>query len=226
MNPIQKMMFTVHRSDLDFEETIAALTRSAEAQGWEIPMVYDLQEGYQQAGYQDMSRIKILYFCNPQGGYRILQDDRNKPMSVMMPMGVSVYETNESQVYIAGMNLERMSMIFGGTVKEVLQDGATKYAQTLRSIANPTEEPTDVGLNRGRCCLGCISVTAILGLLAAGLVLLVVKVMPLIMPKMMARMMPKMRAAMREAGVQPPCAQIILEHLETQDRTIHGDESA
>jgi hypothetical protein len=41
-------------------------------------------------------------------------------MAVMMPMGVSVYETQEGEVFIAGMNLEQMSMMFGGAVKEVL----------------------------------------------------------------------------------------------------------
>jgi hypothetical protein len=43
-----------------------------------------------------------------------------------------------------------------------------------------------------------------------------VKVIPKLMPKLMSKMMPKMMAMMEEAGVQPPCAQIILERLETE----------
>ena len=124
MDAIRKIMFTVHRSKLGFDETGHALTESAEKHGWEVPIVHDLQKRYHDAGFEDMTKITTLYFCDPSGGYRILKDDQNKPMSVMMPTGVSVYERNDGQVYIAGMNLERMSMMFGGAVKEVLRKGA------------------------------------------------------------------------------------------------------
>jgi uncharacterized protein (DUF302 family) len=120
MSFMRKMMFTVHRSKLDFEETVEALRTSAQEHGWEIPMEHDLQENYQNAGYEEMTRVTTLYFCTPDGGYQILRDDDNTPMAVMMPMGVSVYETQEGEVFIAGMNLEQMSMMFGGAVKEVL----------------------------------------------------------------------------------------------------------
>lgn len=43
------------------------------------------------AGLSDMTRVKILYLCNPEGGYEILKSDDFKAMSVMMPMPVSVY---------------------------------------------------------------------------------------------------------------------------------------
>ncbi len=210
-------MFTVHRSELDFDETVAALTESAEKHGWTIPMIHDLQKNYQEAGYEDMTRVNILYFCNPDGGYQILQADDNKPMSVIMPMGVSVYETNEGQVYIAGMNLDRLSMMFGGDVKEVLRESAVNYAETLENVAKPAETAGKIQVNKKSCCLGCISLTAIVVALVGLVVAIVAKVMPIIMPKMMAKMMPKMMAAMEQAGIQPPCAQIILEHLEAQE---------
>ena len=216
MNLMRKMMFAVHRSELDFDETVAALTESAKKHGWTIPMIYDLQKGYQEAGYEDMTKVKILYFCDPHGGYKILQDDENKPMSVMTPMGVSVYETNAGQVYIGGMNLGRMSMMFGSTVKEVLREGAANYAKTLEDFAKPAETNDEIKVDGGRCCLGCISLTAVIGALVGLVVVIAAKVIPIIMPKMMAKMMPKMMAAMEEADVQPPCAQIILSNLEAQ----------
>jgi uncharacterized protein (DUF302 family) len=123
-NLMRKMMFTVHRSDLGFDETVAALRESALEHGWEVSMVHDLQACYQEAGFEDMTRVTTVYLCNPEGGYRILRDDANKPMTVMMPMGVSVYETHTSEINIAGMNSDRMGMMFGGTVKEVLRQGA------------------------------------------------------------------------------------------------------
>ena len=205
MNLMRKMMLAVHRSELDFDETVAALTESAKKHGWEIPMIYDLQKGYQEVGYGDMTKVKIIYLCDPHGGYKILQDDENKPMSVMMPMG-----------YIGGMNLGRMSMMFGGTVKKVLREGAANYAKTLEDFAKPAEANGEIKVDGGRCCLGCISLTAIIGALVGLVVVIAAKVIPIIMPKMISKMMPKMMTAMEEAGVQPPCAQIILSYLEAQ----------
>lgn len=214
MNLMNKMMFTVHRSELDFEQTVSALKEAAQTHGWDIPMEHDLQKNYQDAGFSDMSKVTTLYFCHPEGGYRILQDDEYKPMTVMMPMGVSVYETTEGQVYISGMNLERMSMMFGGEVKEVLQEGAKNYNAALADIGAPkATEKTEIE----ECLLGCVSLTAIVGALLGIIIYIIAKVIPQIMPKMMATMMPKMMEMMEKADVQPPCAQIILERLETNE---------
>ncbi len=219
MNLMRKMMFTVHRSDLGFDETVTALKASAQEHGWDIPMMHDCQETYQDAGYEDMTKLTTLYFCDPDGGYQILQDDANKPMAVMMPMGVSVYETSDREVYVAGMNLGRMSKMFGSPVKEVLHEGAVRYQRTLADVGRP-EPGEEIKVDGGRCCLsvglGCLSLTAISAALVGGLVYLATKLVPQIMPKIMAKMMPKMMEMMEEADVQPPCAQIILEKLQAE----------
>lgn len=134
-NLMQQMMFRVDTSALSFEETVSSLTETAEQNGWIIPDTRDLQHEYHKAGLTDMSRCVILYFWNPQGGYKILtSSDKNKAMSVMMPMGVSIYETTGGQVEIAAMNLSLMSNFFSGVVKEVLKDGGERYEKSLEGI--------------------------------------------------------------------------------------------
>jgi uncharacterized protein (DUF302 family) len=225
MGLMQKMMFSVHRSDLGFDETVTALKESAQEHGWQIPMTHDLQACYQDAGFEEMTRVTTLYFCNPEGGHQILQDDANKPMAVMMPMGVSVYETRDGEVHIAAMDLGRMSKVFGGSVQEVLHEGAVRYQRTLLEMARP-EPGQEITVDGGRCCLGaglgCASLAAVAAALIGGMVYLATKLIPKIMPKMMAKMMPKMMEMMEEADVQPPCAKIILEEMNAQP----GDELA
>jgi len=134
-NLMQQMMFRVDTSTLSFEETVSSLTESAQQNGWVVPDTRDLQHEYREADLTDMTRCTILYFCNPQGGYRILtSSDNNKSMSVMMPMGVSIYETTDGQVEIAAMNLSLMSNFFGGAVKEVLKDGGERYQKSIEGI--------------------------------------------------------------------------------------------
>jgi len=133
-NLMQNMMFNVYKSTLNFDETVAALEHAAPEHGWTIPDIRDLQQEYQRLGLSDMTKVKILYFCMAQGGYKILQDDRNKAMSVMMPMGVSVYETSEGKVEIAAMNLAMMSGMFAGVTQDVLSNGAKNLENTLAGI--------------------------------------------------------------------------------------------
>jgi len=134
-NLMQQMMFRVDTSTLSFEKTVSSLTESAQQNGWVIPDTRDVQHEYHNAGLTDMTRCTILYFCDPQGGYKILTgSDKSKSMSVMMPMGVSIYETTGGQVEIAAMNLSLMSNFFSGVVKEVLKDGGEPFGKSLEGI--------------------------------------------------------------------------------------------
>jgi uncharacterized protein (DUF302 family) len=81
-----------------------------------------------------MTRVKILYYCNPEGGYAILKNDDFKALSVMMPMPVSVYERTDGTVGISAMNLGMMSGMFAGTVKEVLEKGAEDFEKSLEGV--------------------------------------------------------------------------------------------
>jgi uncharacterized protein (DUF302 family) len=128
------MMFATYKSKLAFNEAVSSLEESAKKNGWTIPEIRDLQQDYIEEGHEDMTKVKILYFCNSQGGYNILKDDDYKKMSVMMPMGVSVYETNDDQVRITAMNIGFMSMMFSGTVKKVLREGGEKFRNSIKNI--------------------------------------------------------------------------------------------
>lgn len=136
-NLMGRMMFRVDVSRLGFDETVAALSESAVRNGWQIPDTRDLQDHYHQSGLEDMTRCTILYFCNPQGGHSIFaSSDGNKALSVMMPMGVSVYESSDGQVEIAAMNLSLMSHFFSGVVRDVLKDGGTRYERSLDAVSS------------------------------------------------------------------------------------------
>ena len=129
-----KMMFATFKSKMNFDETVSSLEESAKKNGWTIPEIRKHQQEYIEEGHEDMTKVKILYFCNSKGGYNILKDDDYKKMSVMMPMGVSVHETNDGQVKIAAMNIGFMSMMFSGIVKKVLQEGGGNFRNSVEDI--------------------------------------------------------------------------------------------
>lgn len=86
--PMKQMMCKVYKSTLSFEETVKAIVERAPENGWQTPDVRDLQQIYQAEGLSEMTKMQIIYLCDPHGGYRILRDDDNKCMAVLMPTGV------------------------------------------------------------------------------------------------------------------------------------------
>ena len=133
-NLMQKMMFKTYASRFGFDETVDKLHKNALNNGWTIPDVRNLQQEYIDSGIEEMTRLKVLYYCNSQGGYSIIQNDEKKAMSVMMPMGVSVYEKKDGSVEIAAMNIGMMGGMFSGEAKEVLADGGKRLEASLKGI--------------------------------------------------------------------------------------------
>ncbi len=134
VNLMQKMMFKTYSSRFGFDETVDKLHGNALQNGWTIPDVRDLQQEYIKSGIKEMTKLKVLYFCNTQGGYSIIKNDEKKAMSVMMPMGVSVYEKKDGSVEIAAMNIGMMGGMFSGEAKEVLADGGERLEASLKEI--------------------------------------------------------------------------------------------
>jgi uncharacterized protein (DUF302 family) len=134
MQAMKAVMFKVSRSKHDFDRTAQMVCDNVLREGWDIPWRFELQQHYREKGFSDMTRVVNVYLCNPQGGYDIMKSDVFKPMAVMMPTAVSIYETNDGEVYISRMNLGRMSLMFVGTVKESLQGGGAKLEKSLEGV--------------------------------------------------------------------------------------------
>lgn len=133
-NLMTKMMMKTNKSKLGFDETVDAIQENAPKNNWHIPDERDLTKLWKESGIENPPKIKILYFCNAKGGYEMTKEDDMKAMSVMMPMGVSVYETSEGEVEIASMNIGMMGGMFTGIVKETLVGSSKNYENTIADI--------------------------------------------------------------------------------------------
>ena len=102
--------------------------------GWDVPWDFELQQHYRERGLSDMTKVVNVYLCNPQGGYDIMKGDVYKPMAVMMPTAVSVYETSDGEVHVSRMNLGRMALMFRGTVRETLRSGGANLDKALEGV--------------------------------------------------------------------------------------------
>ena len=134
MRVMKAVMFKVSRSKHDFGQTVQLIRENALRVGWDVPWDFELQQHYRESGLSDMTKAVNMYLCNPQGGYDIMKDDVFKPMAVLMPTAVSIYETSGGEVYVSRMNLGRMSAMFGGTVKGALKGGGADLEKALEEV--------------------------------------------------------------------------------------------
>ena len=130
------MMINVHKSQYSFDETVAAVEKAVTAQeGWKVVKVFDIQKNIIGAGYQDMTKVKIVALCNPHYANRILSNDKDKIVTTMMPLAIGVYETKDGSIYMSEMNVGLMGMMFGGTIAEVMGDASTDIARMMAAVA-------------------------------------------------------------------------------------------
>ena len=134
MRLMKAAMFKVSKSLHDFEATVRMVRENALRVGWGIPWCFELQQHYREKRLSDMTKVVNMYLCNPQGGYDIMKSDVYKPMAVMMPTAVSIYETSEGEVYVSRMNLGRMALMFGGTVRKTLRGGGENLDKALEGV--------------------------------------------------------------------------------------------
>ena len=134
MRLMKAAMFKVSRSKHDFEQTVQMVRDNALRVGWDVPWCFELHQHYREKGLSDMTKVVNMYLCNPQGGYDIMKDDVYKPMALMMPTPVSVYETSGAEVYVSRMNLGRMGAMFGGTVRHSMKAGGANLEKALEGV--------------------------------------------------------------------------------------------
>ena len=133
-NPMAKMMMKKYKSKLGFDETVDALMDSIPKNNWKIPDTRNLQKLWKEEGIKEAPKMKILYLCNAKGAYEITKDDELLRMTVMMPMGLSIYETSKGEVEIAFMNLGMMSGMFTGVPHEVLMSSAQNLENAIKDF--------------------------------------------------------------------------------------------
>lgn len=129
-----RLMLTVQKSNLDLEQTVSQIEKRALDRGWKVPKVYDLRKSIAEAGYDDLERMHILSICQPDHAHDILVDDSRRNITAMMPCRIAVYEDSHGQVYISGMNIGLMSMLFGGVVQEVMGKVSKEEHEILEPI--------------------------------------------------------------------------------------------
>lgn len=112
------MMILTKESKLGFDETVSALEKSIEENGWVVSRVVDMNKSMAKHGVEFEPRVKLVKLCNAKYAKSILATDRH--ISVMMPCTFAAWEGDNGKVYVSKMNMGLMAKMFGGNIAKVM----------------------------------------------------------------------------------------------------------
>jgi len=129
-----KMMLVTHQSRYrSVEETCQQLKTAIEANGWSCPAIRDMNMTVSQKGVQMERRVMIVELCKADYAKDVLST--NPEVSTLIPCAWGVYEGDDGNVYITGMNMGLMGKMFGGNIARVMGASVAKdEKQMLKDI--------------------------------------------------------------------------------------------
>jgi len=76
-----------------------------------------------------------MNICNPRYASRILANDSDRGVTAFMPLAIGVYEDKQGQVYVSQLNVGLISMMFGGTIADVMGVAGKDLNEVVASVA-------------------------------------------------------------------------------------------
>lgn len=132
-----QLMLREHRSPFDLEETVRRITNNAVAAGWVVSSVSPLDQSVKQHGGGEVRPVRLVNLCQARHAARILNDDRARIVSVMMPCTIAVYEKADGAVAVGTMNAGLLGRMFGGVVAEVMGGPVAREQREFVAFCEP-----------------------------------------------------------------------------------------
>jgi uncharacterized protein (DUF302 family) len=133
---MKKYMIAHYRIEGNFQEIEQAIKEVVpQFEGWSFPMpeweFYKAQLA-KNFTYNNITNMVMHFVCRSSHANKILKVDPN--MGGIMPCTWAIYETKNSEVYIAKMNIGLMSKMYLGPIREIMTDVAKTEAAMLSKI--------------------------------------------------------------------------------------------
>ncbi len=133
-----KMMIVSSASRYDFDETVLRIEQSIQQAGWSHKGTNFMNEEIGMRSGKGLGvRVAGIKLCKASYARDILQDEKARFASCLMPCTISVWESDLGKVYVSKMNTGLMGKLFGGKMAEIMADKvAPQEHEMLKDIIN------------------------------------------------------------------------------------------
>lgn len=126
------IMFDYRKSKFSFDDTINAITLSANKHGWNVGPVHDLQPSMKQNGIIDARRMKVMTTCPKGANERLAKVSQGKLPP--LPCRITVFEAKDGKAYVVRMNTALLARGLKDEPARVMTEIAVEEATALKDI--------------------------------------------------------------------------------------------
>lgn len=131
---IMQAMMLEKQSKMNFNDTVDALKKAAEARGWKMTGVLDAQEAMKKAGHKEAKPMKILGMCHPTLAESVLKAQLQAKMPPALTCRYSVYEALDGKIYVMRFNTSMMAGMAQGDVATALTNLAKEEDALMNTV--------------------------------------------------------------------------------------------
>ena len=117
---LPRLMLPETRSAHGLDETVRRLGQAAQAAGWVVQSIVELEKSIEKNGGGLVLPVRLVNICQAKHAARIMRDDSARHASVLMPCTLSVYQKGDGSIWVGAMNPGLLAPFFGGVVAEVM----------------------------------------------------------------------------------------------------------
>jgi uncharacterized protein (DUF302 family) len=121
-------------SRYSFDQTVELIREEALHTGWNVPAVHDLQQSLAKSGTH-VRPVKVIEICKPEYSGQMLELSDERIMSVMMPCRISVYEKNDSNVYVSLLNGGKMAAAMPEPIARVMKAASDDTFEVVKVVS-------------------------------------------------------------------------------------------
>jgi len=133
------LMIQEYPSPFGLEETAARIQHNIKEAGWSLSGLRSPSNTIRQMG-ATVPNVLLVEACKPDYSKPILQDDKTRILSILMPCTITVYEKGDG-IYIGLMNTALMGRLFGPMVTEVMTKVAADQKKFITFDASKPAPP-------------------------------------------------------------------------------------
>jgi uncharacterized protein (DUF302 family) len=137
-NMAGSLMFEEQISPFPMEETVARIQQNIEARGngWALIGLRYPAKPLEADGMHALP-VMLIEACSSKYSGPILQDDKVRFLSLLMPCKIGVYKKNDGKVYIGIMNAGLIGKLFGSMVGGIMANVVKDQESFL--VMDPTK---------------------------------------------------------------------------------------
>ena len=125
-----------HVSPFNVPATVEKLIEAAGKKDWQNPAVHNLQQSLAKSG-KNVRPVQVVEICKPDYSGRMLEQNDERIVSIMMPCRISVYEKEDGKTYVALLDMAAMTEGLPPTATKAIQGASDESFEIVKSVIGP-----------------------------------------------------------------------------------------